>query len=467
MNKSIKITGWILLGIVFIVTAFVFLQTLILSVQDYNVMRGLLGSSWVGFKNFSEIFSSTYLIRIFTNTITISAIGSIIGVFYVFWGICAIGSFKNNFLKALFAIIFTVPAIIPNSLYPILLGTEILIKPSFLLQVLAGAADSLKIAALFIPAVFVIKTDTTKNALKCALMFLGIRLIFFLCVDTTYLYNPVTYEVLDTFSNFTYRKGIGEANFSYSAALFIIKTAFQVVFAFIGCVIAVSAEKVKTDKIAQKRTPAFSVFAVIPAFILIYAIIFGSGGAKTMTSMLINHYFLGMLEALMCALFISVVAFFAANAVTSSGLIGSVIITLLCVISFNQIGSYFIIRQIGFINSHIGVLMENLKFIPLLTLIFSCILKCADNYENNVTLFIAGAGIMFARFWGDSSAAKIILTDRNKYPVSVIMEQIGIQAQNQTTQAEPFAAVLYILIPLIVVGVAFAVGAILKNKEKN
>lgn len=465
MNKAIKITGWILLGITFFITLFIFFHTAILSLKDFTPLHGIFGSAWIGLKNYFEIFSSPYLARIFINTALISTIGALTGTIYVFLGICAATSFKKPALKALFTIIFTVPAIIPNNLYTILIGTEFLIKPSFLLQALAGTIDSLRLAALFIPVALFISEGSLSKALKCALMFLGIKLIFFLNIDTTYLYNPATYEVLDTFSNFVYRKGMMEGSFSYSSAMFIIKTAIQLVMAFIGFIIILCAEKIKANETSIKKMSALSPFALIPLGVLIFAIVFGSSGVKNMTSMLMPHYFIGILHAFLCALSVSVVALFAANAIFSAGAIGTIIITVLCAISINQIGSYFIIRQFGLINTHIGVLMENLKYVPLVALIFSCILKCADNNKSNILLFITGAGIMFARFWGDGSAATVILKDRNQYPISVIINQINMQAPNQMAQTEPFAAVLYILIPLIVVCVTLILGAILKNKK--
>ena len=39
------------------------------------------------------------------------------------------------------------------------------------------------------------------------------------------LYNPATYEVADVISTFVYRKGIVEANYSYSAAVGLFNSA--------------------------------------------------------------------------------------------------------------------------------------------------------------------------------------------------------------------------------------------------
>ncbi|WP_347836179.1 hypothetical protein [Gracilibacillus sp. JCM 18860] len=45
---------------------------LILSFQEYNPFQGILGSEWVGFKNFTDLFSSEQFYMMFRNTLLIN-----------------------------------------------------------------------------------------------------------------------------------------------------------------------------------------------------------------------------------------------------------------------------------------------------------------------------------------------------------------------------------------------------------
>lgn len=47
----------------------------LIAFQDYNPFRGVLGSEWVGLKNFTTFFKSTYFPRLIKNTLAISLYG--------------------------------------------------------------------------------------------------------------------------------------------------------------------------------------------------------------------------------------------------------------------------------------------------------------------------------------------------------------------------------------------------------
>ncbi|PWU67343.1 ABC transporter permease [Gracilibacillus dipsosauri] len=63
----------ILPGLLFlIVFKFIPMWGLILSFQEYNPFQGILGSEWVGFKNFTDLFSSEQFYMMFRNTLLIN-----------------------------------------------------------------------------------------------------------------------------------------------------------------------------------------------------------------------------------------------------------------------------------------------------------------------------------------------------------------------------------------------------------
>ena len=48
------------------------------------------------------------------------------------------------------------------------------------------------------------------------------------------LYQPVTYEVADVISTYTYRKGIIDANYSYSTAVGLFNSAVNILFLLVS-----------------------------------------------------------------------------------------------------------------------------------------------------------------------------------------------------------------------------------------
>ena len=51
----------------------------IVAFQDYNVRKGILGSSWVGLENFKRFFESPYAFRLIRNTFMLSFMDLILG----------------------------------------------------------------------------------------------------------------------------------------------------------------------------------------------------------------------------------------------------------------------------------------------------------------------------------------------------------------------------------------------------
>ncbi|MBQ6906853.1 MAG: sugar ABC transporter permease, partial [Clostridia bacterium] len=53
---------------------------ILIAFKDYSVFKGVMGSDWVGLKNFTEFFESPYAWRVIRNTITINLL-SLVTVF--------------------------------------------------------------------------------------------------------------------------------------------------------------------------------------------------------------------------------------------------------------------------------------------------------------------------------------------------------------------------------------------------
>lgn len=52
---------------------------LVLSFKDFDLMKGIIGSPWVGFKHYVDLFTGPYFFRIFRNTLLISFLKLLVG----------------------------------------------------------------------------------------------------------------------------------------------------------------------------------------------------------------------------------------------------------------------------------------------------------------------------------------------------------------------------------------------------
>lgn len=60
------------LVMLYVIFRYIPMGGLVICFQDYNIFKGILGSPWVGFDNFSKLFRSSDFITIFKNTLEIS-----------------------------------------------------------------------------------------------------------------------------------------------------------------------------------------------------------------------------------------------------------------------------------------------------------------------------------------------------------------------------------------------------------
>lgn len=72
--RSNKLLYWMILPVVCFVFLFSYVPMfgLTMAFQDYSLVKGILGSKWVGFENFADFFNSMYFFRTFRNTIVLS-----------------------------------------------------------------------------------------------------------------------------------------------------------------------------------------------------------------------------------------------------------------------------------------------------------------------------------------------------------------------------------------------------------
>jgi len=65
--------------IYFIIFCYTPMYGIIIAFKDYKLLEGIIGSPWVGFKQFKEIFSDSYFYTVFRNTLVISLMKLLFG----------------------------------------------------------------------------------------------------------------------------------------------------------------------------------------------------------------------------------------------------------------------------------------------------------------------------------------------------------------------------------------------------
>lgn len=232
--------------------------------KDFSAMKGISGSPWVGFQHFKDFFNDVYFGRIFRNTLLLSLYNIIFGFPAPILLALLLNEVRKQMFKRLVQSVTYLPHFISvmvlcglivdftsrngiiNDLFAFL-GMEritMLLKPEWFrtiyvgsniwqelgwgsiiyLAALAGIDQDLYEAAtidgagrfkqmLHVTLPGIMPTIIILFILKMgSMMNVGFDKIFL-------LYNPTTYETSDVISTYVYRKGILEANYSYSAAV--------------------------------------------------------------------------------------------------------------------------------------------------------------------------------------------------------------------------------------------------------
>ena len=243
--------------------------------KDYSPSRGFLGSPWVGLRNFSDFFSSYYVVRLIRNTILINIYDIIFGfpapiLLALLLNEIRVTSFKRivqtiTYLPHFISIIvicgmirdfFSRQGIInvligqvtgmdpvpfmtdPGWFRPIFVGSNIwtqigwgsiiylaalttIDQELYEAATIDGAKRLRQTISITIPCI--IPTIVVMFILRMGrIMSVGFEKVLL-------LYNPNTYETADVISTFVYRKGILEMSYSYSTAVSLFNSVINLI----------------------------------------------------------------------------------------------------------------------------------------------------------------------------------------------------------------------------------------------
>lgn len=248
----------------YIIFHYVPMYGVIIAFKQYSPALGVLKSPWVGFKHFKDFFGSVYIWRLLRNTVNIT-------LNELIWGFPApvilallINELRNQRYKKVVQTISYIPHFISlvvicgiirqfcgsggiiNDIIEFFGGTrqDLLAKPEWFVPVYVasgiwqgvGFGTIIYLAALsgisqeLYDAAYIDGAGRWKQTLHITIpgimptiiILLILRMGSMLSVGyekILLLYNRVTYETADVISTFVYRKGLMDANYSYSTAV--------------------------------------------------------------------------------------------------------------------------------------------------------------------------------------------------------------------------------------------------------
>jgi len=407
-----------------------FMWAIILPFKEYNPVKGLVGSSWVGMDNFGKVFGTAFFPKILGNTLILKfeyiLICGLIALVLAMV-LSLIGSRK---LQKFFSALFLLPYFIPTAVFSYLVLYMMSMEgPGFLFlfhtislvqpQSFRTAYIAIEVVKnIGIPvaiALGVIYNQTSLSdgrsdfvharlipALKAIGLFALIQLSALLTTDFELLnsfYNPAVYEAADTLDTYSYRAGLLQSQYGAQAVVWLVQFIVQLLLSIPVYLLIKNffAEEVFSRRsfgeksINTFNSPAGSAFGIVLAFlaalllflplILSFTRIGGSadGAQGMMDSLMIGKAFASYIPITLLAVIINViVTALLAYPLTVHNLPGKRVykIFLIVVLSIGSSGihDYLFYRSMGAINTYIPYI-----FTGVFTIVNVFVLKAIYN----------------------------------------------------------------------------------------
>jgi len=240
----------------------------VIAFEDFNPIKGVFGSPWVGLQNFQDFFSSVYFGRLIFNTVAISVLDLVFGFPAPIILALLINELRWNPFKRLVQTVTYLPHFVSvvvvvgmmvdffarDGLVNQLFATNVAYMQSaeWFRQLFVGSGIWQHVGWLSIVYLAAIATidpqlyDAAKvdgadrfrqmwhitipGILPTVVILLILRMGMLMSVGyekIILMYNPLTYETADVISTYVFRRGILQADFSFSAAVGLFNSAIN------------------------------------------------------------------------------------------------------------------------------------------------------------------------------------------------------------------------------------------------
>lgn len=257
----------------YVVFNYIPIYGLSLAFKDYIPSKGIIGSEWVGFDNFTRFFNGVYFWSIIKNTLLISIYEIIFGFPAPILFALLLNEIQNKFFKRTIQTITYLPHFISTM---VICGMilDFSLKNGLFNDIIAffggERMDLLMISSMFRPiyiasgiwqgvgwgsivylsaltsidselyeAAYIDGANRLKQAIHITIpgIIPTITILFILKIGGLMgvgfekiflLYNPTTYEVADVISTFNYRKGLVDFDYSFSTAIGLFNSVINI-----------------------------------------------------------------------------------------------------------------------------------------------------------------------------------------------------------------------------------------------
>jgi len=247
----------------------------VIAFQDFNPVKGVFGSSWVGLQNFQDFFASFYFTRLMFNTLAISVLDLVFGFPAPIILALLINELRWNPFKRLVQSVTYLPHFISlivvvgmlfdffardgiaNQLLSLKDPVAFMQDPDWFRQLFVGSGIWQHVgwgSIVYLAAIANIdptlyeaaKVDgasrfrqvwhiTLPGILTTIVILLVLRIGMVMSVGyekIILMYNPLTYETADVISTYVFRRGVLQADFSFSAAVGLFNSVVNLVLLY-------------------------------------------------------------------------------------------------------------------------------------------------------------------------------------------------------------------------------------------
>lgn len=269
IKKDFKINKWLILMALpvvawYILFHYVPMYGVIIAFKEFSPVKGILGSKWVGLRHFNDFFSSIYAWRVIRNTLLINAYQLIFAFPAPIILALLLNEIKSKYFKKTVQTITYLPHFVStvvicgmiidffakNGLINDIIAafggarTLFLLEAEWFRSIYVGTGiwqgvgwgSIIYLAALssidteLYEAVSIDGAGRWRKFIHVTLPGIAPTIVILLIMNigrmmsegyekVILLYNPNTYETADLISSFVYRRGLVDANYSFSAAV--------------------------------------------------------------------------------------------------------------------------------------------------------------------------------------------------------------------------------------------------------
>lgn len=477
------------------------ISSLIISLKDYVVYKGIFGSPWVGGRNYSEFFKSQAFTAILRNTLVLSTLSIVLTCVLAALLVICISKLPGKWWKLVSVIIIALPAFIPISSYTsvflkalysdtgtihwffMTFGIEsksIFTDPAYY-PVLFAIMDSLR--NIFVPVIIgVLVCDTGKNTdyrkiVPVMTGYILIRATMLLSPDIETIltsYNPMVYRSADVFDAYLYRNGLLQNNISLGNTVWVVKTAAQILINTVLYFLLTGLLRDKTeiqDKISDRVNRGMGSIISIVGYLLLAAgsiaviwfIIPAPDRLINGTRMLLNNdrfipsIFNSLTYGIISCIIYGFITISLAYPLAFKTRLYPFILIVIMSLTNNTIGEYIFLGSAGMVNTIFPIIINSsLSVMGAFALHFTVVNKLKDHtsgFGEYVTIsilpLISIVILFFIVNWGGYLNQQIYLHDRSLYGIGLFGREItfikgGTDLESQTALESIRSAYIFI-----------------------